>query len=296
MSASSGSTTRTYNPNVRVGNWNEEICLEEDILKDFLEKQESGTLLIQRTQSLMHTLLAKTQLDGSDTVTIGSQTMLVNPGRNGIVSEDRQMANLPRQLLNGRKNTSISVNVDEWPVGGLQTLAQEPLALSGAPNSETACVRNTFKIIGKDLADGEPLHYGDKFALQSVLGQGEISKNLLVFSDRMRLGQASTVTNRKLGGTSPIQLVPVDDLANIPYGAFFTVESYDPLLRMEHEGLPVPTDQPVLLRHCSTGQHLAVLDDSSFRTPFGNELSVGAKTFHNSHKAERDNNYWIFKH
>ena len=51
-----------YNPNVRVGNWNEEICFEEDILKDFLEKQESGSLLIQRTQALMNTLLEKVEL------------------------------------------------------------------------------------------------------------------------------------------------------------------------------------------------------------------------------------------
>lgn len=292
---SSSGSTRTYNPNVRVGNWNEEICLEEDILKDFLEKQENGTLLIQRTQSLMHTLLEKTELNKSDTVTIGGQAMLVNPGRDGIVSDDKQMENLPRQLLNGRKNTSVSVNVDEWPVGGLQTLAEEPMALSGAPNSETACVRNTFKIIGKDRKEGEPLHYGDKFCMQSVLGKDEISKNLLVFSDRMRLGQATSTASRKLGGISPMQLVPVDNLSSIPYGAFFVAESADPLLRMEHEGLPVPVDQPILLRHCSTGQHLAVLDDSSFRTPFGNELSIGAKTFYNSHKAERDNNYWVFR-
>ena len=57
-----------YNPNVRVGNWNEEICFEEDILKDFLEKQESGSLLIQRTQALMNTLLEKVELgkEGND--------------------------------------------------------------------------------------------------------------------------------------------------------------------------------------------------------------------------------------
>ena len=88
---------------------------------------------------------------------------------------------------------------------------------------------------------------------------------------------------------------PVEAESNIPYGAFFTVESYDPLLRLEHEGLPVPKNQGVLLKHCSTGQHVAVLDNSVNRTPFGHELSIGAKTYKNSHKAERDNNYWIFQ-
>lgn len=287
-------TTRTYNPNVRVGNWNEEICLDEDRLKDFLDKQQSGNLLIQRTQKLMHTLLEKTERVEGDTVVYGGNVILVNPGREGINSDDKQISNMPRQLLNGRKSTSISINVDEWPVGGLETLVQEPLALSGAADTEVSCIRNTFKIVSVDRKENEPLRYGDKFVMQSLLGHGEISKAMVLFSDRQRLG-ANNTANRKMGGVSPLQLTPVEADSNIPYGAFFTVESYDPLLRMEHEGLPVPKNQGVLLKHCSTGQHVAVLDDSVNRTPFGHELSIGAKTYLNSHKAERDNNYWLFK-
>lgn len=289
---SSNTSTRTYNPNVRVGNWNEEICLEDDILKDFLCKQQNGTLLIQRTQSLMHTLLAKTDKTESETVNFGGNITLVNPGRE-LTEENEHM---PKQLRNGRKSTSISINVDEWPIGGLETLVKEPMALSGAVSSEeVGCIRNTFKIVAPGHKDGEPLRYGEKFAMQSLLGAGEISKKMFIFSDRQRLG-ANNSCSRKLGpNVSPLQLTPVELESSIPYGAFFTVESYDPLLRMEHEGLPVPTKQPVLLKHCSTGQHVAVLDESDFRTPFGHELSLGAKTHYNSHKAECDNNYWIFQ-
>jgi len=296
MSLSTNST-RTYNPNVRVGNWNEEICLEEDILKDFLEKQENGSLLIQRTQSLMQTLLAKTDIESSDQVKIGSSLNLVNPGREGLEPNgDKQMENLPRQLLKGRNKTSVAINVDEWPVGGLETLVSSPLALSAASQSDVPCVRNTFKIVAEARSTGENLHYGDKFALQSVLGQGDINKDLYIFTDRLRLGQASSGSNRKMpGGCSPLQLVPTDKGAAVPYGAYFTVESFDPLLRLEHEGLPVPKNEPVLIKHCATGQHMAVIDDSAFRTPFGSELSVGAQTFLNSHKAERDNNYWFIR-
>ena len=101
----SNTTTRTYNPNVRVGNWNEEICLDEDRLKDFLDKQQNGTLLIQRTQKLMHTLLAKTEPQDGDTVVYGGNIVVVNPGREGINSDDKQISNMPRELLNGRKST-----------------------------------------------------------------------------------------------------------------------------------------------------------------------------------------------
>ena len=98
-------TTRTYNPNVRVGNWNEEICLDEDRLKDFLDKQDSGTLLIQRTERLMHTLLEKTEISESDTVEYQGNIILLNPGRQGINSDDKQLSNMPREMLNGRKST-----------------------------------------------------------------------------------------------------------------------------------------------------------------------------------------------
>ncbi|CAB4031558.1 cilia- and flagella-associated 161-like, partial [Paramuricea clavata] len=52
-------SVRTYNPSVRVGNWNEDICLKEDMLKDFLDKKENGELLIQKTHSLHKTILNK---------------------------------------------------------------------------------------------------------------------------------------------------------------------------------------------------------------------------------------------
>lgn len=71
-------TCRTYNPSVRVGNWNEDIQLEEDTLKDFLERRERGQLLIQRNPHLSQ---AKTKLSSSTDgfVHFGDSLMLVNP-------------------------------------------------------------------------------------------------------------------------------------------------------------------------------------------------------------------------
>eukprot|EP00116_Pleurobrachia_bachei_P014650 sb/3474912/ len=57
--------TRTYNPAVRVGNWIEDVQLEEDIIKDFQEKKESGNLLIQKTQNVMTNLLRAENLSES---------------------------------------------------------------------------------------------------------------------------------------------------------------------------------------------------------------------------------------
>lgn len=294
MSNTSGATTRTYNPNVRVGNWNEELCLEEDILKNFLGKQESGTLLIQRTQSLMQTLLAKTELSEDKNVKFGDNIMLVNPGRNGLEpTGDKQLANLPRKLLSGRNCSAISVNIDEWPAGGLETLKNSNMTLTGAKNTNSACVRNTFKVVksvnhnSENFQKDDPncLVYGEKFALKSTFGDGHY-----IFADKIRIGQSTASKN----GVSALQLVPCGE-NEFPYGICWVIESFDPLLRMEHEGLPVSKNEPLVIRHCATGQHLSVFEDNRTRTPFGLEMSLGARTYSNSHKAEMDNNYWIFK-
>merc|ERR1712136_367242 len=74
---------RTYNPSVRVGNWNEDICLEEDLLKDFLGKKERGELLIQKTNNLLSTILKEVSLSVSTDgfIHFGDTCMLVNPGQ-----------------------------------------------------------------------------------------------------------------------------------------------------------------------------------------------------------------------
>lgn len=37
-----------YQPSVRIGNWFEDIRLEESQVKDFLDKKENGDLLMQK--------------------------------------------------------------------------------------------------------------------------------------------------------------------------------------------------------------------------------------------------------
>lgn len=49
--------SRTYNPSVRVGNWIEDLCLEEDLLKDFLEKKDNGLLMIQKAHNFLNTVM-----------------------------------------------------------------------------------------------------------------------------------------------------------------------------------------------------------------------------------------------
>lgn len=290
MAQQARTSVRTYNPNVRVANWNEELCMEEDMLKDFLGKQEAGTLLIQRTQALNQILLAKTTLANGKTINFGDNVMIVNPGREGLKPDgDKQLENLPRKLLEGRRCSSISLNIDVWPEGGFDTLVESVINLTGANNTESSCTRNTFEIVkissNNNTTDQEPLRYGDRFAFRSAL-----HKNLYIFSDRIRLGGMS----QSKSGIPKIELVPIKD-GNISYGAQWVIESFDPNLRMEHEGLVVNRNEPIIIKHCATGQCLSAIEKGTVRTPFGRECELGVMTYMNSHKAETDNNYWILK-
>ena len=73
---------RTYNSSVRVGNWNEDICLEEDLLKDFLLRKENGTLLIQKKAKLRELYQQTVELSHSQDgyVHFGDNVMLMNQG------------------------------------------------------------------------------------------------------------------------------------------------------------------------------------------------------------------------
>ena len=89
---------RTYNPQVRVGNWNEDICLEEDLLRgtyflifyphavvfdlnnlDFLARKANGTLLIQKKAKLRDTYLSPVELtESTDGFVHFGDTVMVN--------------------------------------------------------------------------------------------------------------------------------------------------------------------------------------------------------------------------
>jgi hypothetical protein len=74
---------RTYNPQVRVGNWNEDVCLEEDLMKDFLERKDNGTLLIQKKAKLRESYLAEVELTESKDgyIHFGDKVMIMNKGK-----------------------------------------------------------------------------------------------------------------------------------------------------------------------------------------------------------------------
>uniref|UniRef100_A0A8C7FR82 Cilia and flagella associated protein 161 n=1 Tax=Oncorhynchus kisutch TaxID=8019 RepID=A0A8C7FR82_ONCKI len=132
---------RTYRPDVRVGNWREDVTLEEDTLKDFLDRKERGELMVQKTGFLKQNILKQVSLSVSvgGAVCFGDVVMLVN--------------------VCGDNSCSVSIYAD------LTNLGEGP-----CPGTHTCflTLRCVSSVDGS--AEGEPLRYNQSFALRTTSG------------------------------------------------------------------------------------------------------------------------------
>ncbi|KAJ0069421.1 hypothetical protein NL108_006014 [Boleophthalmus pectinirostris] len=236
----------------KVGNWYEDLRLEEDALKEYLEKKERGELAGQRTQLLKEHILRPVPLsvsrDGG--VHFGDAVMLVN------------MGSAVRQCTAVSLNAEVS-RLTREPTPGLLP----PCEVSAGPALQP-CTRTAFVITSVDGSfDGTSLHYEQSFALRTTSGfAGGCAK-------KSRLQEVSLETQGS-------------------FLSWWKVVHFDPQERLEHEGLPVPANAKVLIIHCKTNQALAVLGDHVLWTIYGREFELTAHTFLDSHKAEEENNHW----
>ncbi|XP_069018872.1 cilia- and flagella-associated protein 161 isoform X1 [Embiotoca jacksoni] len=256
---------RTYNSSVKIGNWNEDLCLEEDAKEEYLEKKERGELAAQKVDFLKENILRPVNLsvtnDGG--LHFGDVIMLVNMG--GENSE----------------RSVVSINADinsltKTPSPGIQI----PCAVS-AGKSVQPCTRTAFIITSVDGSpEGSMLRFEQSFALKTTSG---FARGLNLTSDLQSF--------QKYAKKSHLQEVNLDD--NASFLSWWKVVHFDPQERLEYEDQPVPANVKVVIIHCKTNQALAVLGDRVFWTTYGKEYEVTAHTFLDCYKVEKDNNHWI---
>uniref|UniRef100_H0WQN9 Cilia and flagella associated protein 161 n=1 Tax=Otolemur garnettii TaxID=30611 RepID=H0WQN9_OTOGA len=262
-----------YGPRVRMGNWNEDIYLEEENMKDFLEKRDKGQLLIQKSRRLKNNLLRPMQLSVSQDgyIHYGDKVMLVNPH----YSETEVGVSLSGDL-------SLCMTPDEVQAH-LSDELELPCGLSAVP-TKIPVSRNTFIIFSDSLdtdATGQVLWYGQYFCL-GITGGFE-NKMLFLSSDHRTLLKSSK--------KSWLQEVYLTD--EVSYRNCWQAALPDPQLRLEHEGLPVPANAKILINHCHTNRGLAVHRHLFLSTYFGKEVEVVAHTYLDSHKVEKPKNHWM---
>ncbi|KAI1889712.1 hypothetical protein AGOR_G00165770 [Albula goreensis] len=266
---------RTYNSRVHIGNWREDISLEEDSLKDFLERRERGELTFQKLGLLKQNILKQVDLSASTDgwLHFGDTVMLVNPGW-------ERRYNLRDLQKTPQDAAALSINAN---INGLNpnTPIAAPCDVSGTrtlePNARTAFVITS--VDGSPV--GETVRYSQSFALRTTEGFA----GGLYLSSEIR-------TLQKNAKKSRLQEVTLTDEPS--FLTQWQVLYFDPQERLEYEGLPVPVNQKVIIAHCKTNQCLAVLGNYILWTSYGKEYEVVAHTCLDSHKAECDANHWLF--
>ncbi|XP_022367016.1 cilia- and flagella-associated protein 161 [Enhydra lutris kenyoni] len=260
-----------YGPGVRMGNWNEDIYLEEERMKDFLEKREKGQLLIQRNRRLKENLLRPMQLSITEDgyLRCGDKVMLVNP------DYPETEADL---VLGG--DLSLCMTLDEIK-SPLSDQLEVPCGLSAA-RTKIPVGRNTFIILSADRnAMGQVLRYGQNFCLATTGG----------FEDRMLYLSSDHRTLLRSSKRSWLQEVYLTDEAS--YLNCWQAAFLDPQLRLECEGCPVLANAKIILNHSQTNRGLAAHRHLFLSGCFGKEVEVAAHTHLDSHRVEKPRNHWM---
>nr|XP_008273513.1 cilia- and flagella-associated protein 161 isoform X1 [Oryctolagus cuniculus] len=260
-----------YGPRVRMGNWNEDVYLEEERMKDFLEKRAKGQLLIQRNRRLKRNLLRPMQLSVSEDgyIHFGDNVMLVNPDHPETEAE---------LVLAG--DLSLCMTPDEIRAH-LSDELEVPCGLSAA-QTRTPVGRNTFAILsaGGDAA-GQVLRYGQDFCLGMA---GGFDNTMLYLSSDHR-------TLLKSSKRSWLQEVTLTD--DVSHLNCWQATFLDPQLRLEYEGCPIPANTRILIIHRHTNRALAAHRHLFLSTYFGREAEVVAHTYLDSHRVEKPKNHWM---
>lgn len=251
---------RTYTSSVRVGNWCEDLVLEEDLVKDFLDKKENNQLLIQKSTDLLHKLLEPVELSKSSDgyIRIGDAVCLLHAPTRSVISGH----------MSAYRSQEATQLVSPCKVNSSERL--QP------------CQRNIFVIGSYDSSAkvGDPVHFEDLITFTTLSGTGG---QLTLESDRATLMDHSKYTREQ-------ELMLEDE---VTYKSAWKILCFSQEDRLESAGWRVPTNQLVFINHSKTNNNLAVHSRWKPRTPFGREFEATACSKFNLHKVEMEHNHFM---
>jgi len=228
-----------YQHRVRIGNWSEDLELEEIKLKDYLRKKEMGKLMVTGKQKQLEESLMQ---------------MSLSPSPDGLLHFGQKI-----MLVNHQSKSYMCANPYEEVVKDHQAFM-----LNTGPN-DNACVRNVLEIVRGDHDDGyedDVVHFGQN-----------IHCKIHPFSkiDRPAYMHSELVTALAAAKFSRHQEVTA---LTAPTGeTLWQVLFPDSSSRFETDGEPVPAGSPCVIRHVLTGSFLAS-DEIPYNNIFGTEYEV----------------------
>ncbi|KAF4702832.1 hypothetical protein FOZ62_022147 [Perkinsus olseni] len=244
-----------YKPTCRIGNWCEEVELNDLRMKEYVSKKEGGDLLVISKQLMLERALQPSvaKLKGNEgTLRNGDTVMLRNAASECFLSGNAE------ERIPGRKSTAYAVTT--------------------GPNA-TPCVRNVFavELVNTDDKNAEePVRYGDEVRLRL---RGFIPDSDCYLYSEMVSALAASKCSRKQ------EVGALDKPAG---NTRWQILHPDGKMRFETEGEPIKADQPVVIKHLSTGSYLAS-DKIKQMNIFGAENEVHAHCYYSTNKTHNMN-------
>eukprot|EP00767_Chilomastix_cuspidata_P001880 gnl/Chilomastix_cuspidata/2004.p1 GENE.gnl/Chilomastix_cuspidata/2004~~gnl/Chilomastix_cuspidata/2004.p1 ORF type:complete len:264 (+),score=107.18 gnl/Chilomastix_cuspidata/2004:397-1188(+) len=249
--------TRTYRASTLLGNWFEERLALDERIAEYQEKQKKQTLLShQVTQAFKR-------------ITAPAETQQATPG---FISHGDIMF-----LFNHNGGALLFACDPRDKVAGVE----RGFAATATP-ALSKTVRTLVRVV---IPDGGELRFGTYFALapHPALADGELlhswARSALIFTGR--------------SDEQAVAFAPADD--EFPPLATFRAEHPDPLLRLEMEGVPVRTGDPLVIRHSRTGRALACTRVPRPSDLVPEEFELVCHLGLDQYRRERPDNIWTFE-
>lgn len=274
-----------YRPSVRVGNWFEDICLEEHEIREFLKKRNCSELLIQKTRTLF--------VNFHKEVTLERPCNYLHYGAVIQIVTCMRLCGYSKHVI-----PALSAVITEKCVRHSRKVSEfceVSLAASAHP-----CMRNCFRITRFGLKDktGEPLNYGSRFSLECIDAE---ENPLMLFATQKTPGLLATATatffSSKRGELNlPVGLVVGKETGTgklTPTGSvWWRCYHADPKKRFETEGQPVPPNTPVIIKHVTTNRRLSA-EPIVVTTLFGPEALVSVQDYTDIFRREQPRTLWV---
>ena len=254
-----------FNPKCRIGNWSEDVALQEAKMEQYFRAKNSGNLISEKISRKMNVHLQKCKLSSGDVIQFGDIVMLQNKDTLGYLSFDL--------------DDDVSEHSHKKKYG----------ATTGH-SDVNAVNRNCYvihRVKSQDLfvipkEEENYLHYGQPFTLRTVDDLGD--ETLFLTSEAK-----STTT------FSPVSCQNEVYFSNkYTYASQFIVDHLTKRMRLEYEGDPVNPRCGVVIRHMQTNQFLSSETKFIKNNDFGKEYEVCGKTNLDMHKKEKSTNVWSF--
>ncbi|KAJ1463262.1 hypothetical protein M885DRAFT_504881 [Pelagophyceae sp. CCMP2097] len=266
-----------YGSKTRVGNWQEDKCLEETKLKDFRSSQFAGTLMMNdlRSKDANYNRRVNLSPPRDGVAHFGDTVMLVSSGTGSAVSVD-----LTEKVIEAEPSMRLVTASKVAP---------------GAP----AVARTAFTIVPVDEASGfspRPLRFGEGFRLACsdflLVGQGVVLPSFYLASTLKNERNASRIANQQptfmtqkvdCNSIWTIEKIPSSD---VRCGIIRQLSIDECVPAFPRSELKAGGCEAVVVQHRGTKGALSTHEKNADYTDFGRELEVSCHNYFGSHKVE----------